>query len=1121
MTNPPFRPRTNAAKTPSYAASTADDRFSMFRGTQQAAAPPAAGLNGAKRFGSNAPPDRQRRWTGAGGESASGRSSQLPWLASAKPGNATVPPPSGRRIPSRHAPGASMGFTASQQQHATERFNRFSGNSRTGDCDLQFEVWNFASPAKASERPRSGSERAAPGRDVEESSPRAVSLPEVGSSGLTTVRLPPIVPGTSDGGGGDDEEDDDHFGENQDEDEDVVLDEQEQSDNSEEESSGDEEHGADKQASEGMSSEQADTKEQRTAPQRRRRRSIMLEFPSADNDFGLFPATIMQEHALIDARLAIAQHRTLRHLDPSSAGAELCAGIDNVVRSFAIRGPLDCKILEKAIGEEVAKCPLLRVIFYQYRDQLFCRAAKDPVRVHLEHELSGSTSEAIGDARRRPFHVHLYPIDREEVEREGLLVECTVAEAETSKSHMMRGRRLDKLPEESDGPLSARAGTAKKHGQRRNSALRGSGVNTFSSKMSIIDLDDVQVNTSTRARRIGSALKRRPWSSVIHISRGEGLDEIAEQQKATAAGPLSSRQVPSLLSVAGVGVESSTTNAFAESSSRLGPASESKRSMTSSQNELAERPSSEPSMVVLWLRAKVISTSTQEHLLVLSSPSFVSDYWSLSMLFMSICKAYTALERQHAGNDKRSAAGASKRMTRTRSTNSRMQSLPMHGAVMKSPSRMAGQSSIQDHYARHAPAKTAASSTTVAGSGVRFQEVAMREAELLQLRSRGKLWELWEAQSTLTVLTRQGQKKSKPAPVLQLPFHVRGETARRTALLKSARTRTGACSVGGTFTSFKFLKVDDYITELFQRNLPAAVWQRISADNPLFLMSLALFVVLMGRCCRGWDGGANNRAPLQNVSQTSSTRLGTLSEAAGGSQQRRPPSSRAQPSSRRYLNAAPPGAGYFLVGLPLQVRDLSPMQMSTIHGPMTNDVGLKVTLPAFKTFSDLLIGLDKSLKSIRKQIHFPFSSISDEIGVRGGLPVSFSFLRRREVQCLTNPEAFYFTETAVGVPGQGLARFGSQCYLQPEHGQLKEHCHLELLLWEMLENESVRGGFRFQPQLIRASLVEGLADQFCHLAGVVAENPSIALSDLAACMAPPFEHRRACERQPSAFKRNR
>ena len=60
------------------------------------------------------------------------------------------------------------------------------------------------------------------------------------------------------------------------------------------------------------------------------------------------------------------------------------------------------------------------------------------------------------------------------------------------------------------------------------------------------------------------------------------------------------------------------------------------------------------------------------------------------------------------------------------------------------------------------------------------------------------------------------------------------------------------------------------------------------------------------------------------------------------------------------------------------------------------------------------------------------------------LPIKFSYLLQNDVIQLTNPQDFYFVETAVGVEGHGLARFGSSCYLTPINSKLDDHCYLEV-----------------------------------------------------------------------------
>lgn len=314
-----------------------------------------------------------------------------------------------------------------------------------------------------------------------------------------------------------------------------------------------------------------------------------------------------------------------------------------------------------------------------------------------------------------------------------------------------------------------------------------------------------QVPNASRARRIGSALKRRA-SSIVHLNRGDSQRDVTEQ--AQTAGPLSSQNIPSLMAKEAAVTSNSGSEGDHTDSKQSRPRLCSARTMAVSQSALADSAKLEPK---LWLRARLVSTSTVEHLLVLSAPSFICDFWSLSMFVVALCNAYAAVEKQ-AQDEKKASTNNGKKVLRSR-MQSRQSSLKQ---IFASPSSRQSKRppSIQDHYSRIAQVKQACSmdSSGPVADSVSFQEIALREAEGLQRRRRTKLWELWEGQATLTVLTRQGKKKVKPAPVLHLPVHVRGETARRTALIRSARTRTGACAVGKTFTSFKFLKVSFHTT---------------------------------------------------------------------------------------------------------------------------------------------------------------------------------------------------------------------------------------------------------------------------------------------------------------------
>ena len=137
-------------------------------------------------------------------------------------------------------------------------------------------------------------------------------------------------------------------------------------------------------------------------------------------------------------------------------------------------------------------------------------------------------------------------------------------------------------------------------------------------------------------------------------------------------------------------------------------------------------------------------------------------------------------------------------------------------------------------------------------------------------------------------------------------------------------------------------------------------------------------------------------------------------------------------------------------------------------------VGIRVNLSSCPTFADLVVALGKTLQLARNHGHFPFSTIAEEVllcdvficietimsdthlvvqydilvqvGLVRGLPIKFSFLHHRDIVQITNPDSFYFPETAVGVEGHGLARFGSTCYLTPLSSKMDDTCYFEVIL---------------------------------------------------------------------------
>ena len=177
----------------------------------------------------------------------------------------------------------------------------------------------------------------------------------------------------------------------------------------------------------------------------------------------------------------------------------------------------------------------------------------------------------------------------------------------------------------------------------------------------------------------------------------------------------------------------------------------------------------------------------------------------------------------------------------------------------------------------------------------------------------------------------------------------------------------------------------------FNKSLPESYLGSVGNDNLLVLLCLSVYVVLLGRCCRGW--GCAKEAPSDPSGGTSNP-----SDGAGGQDRPQPvavagaqESSSKRPTMRGQLDL-----GTFLVGVDVSLRDLFPDLTVGMFGPLTNskanvctfdkrdplystDVGLRVNLSSSETFADLLVALGKTLQSARNHCHFPFSTVAEEV----------------------------------------------------------------------------------------------------------------------------------------------
>jgi hypothetical protein len=526
-----------------------------------------------------------------------------------------------------------------------------------------------------------------------------------------------------------------------------------------------------------------------------------------------------------------------------------------------------------------------------------------------------------------------------------------------------------------------------------------------------------------------------------------------------------------------------------------------------------------------FIRVKLVTKSNQDHLLVISFPRFVCDFWSSCLFMQHLVDAYSKLEksssykpsmavlrqahkRQEAFNSiemRRKRAGISIGATTDGVTRS-LQKKPTH-----SLGAMPTASNAMKVDLRFSPVTT-------------FKQIGLREYNLLLTHPKEKLWTFWEGVVTVIIKRLRGPSRIKIIPPLRIPTGY-GEVARAVNRPTTSRLRplTGRNrpttarrsifsldgwtqeSLNGPRRESEFIKVDESIGLAILKSFPEEVLVKINKREVLSMVSLGVYSVLLGYCCRGWGMGGSSRGGTMTSTDKAPYRPPPADPLLKYDEENFSKSSTTLIDRRGVKKRGfKLDVGSFLIGVDVSIRDISPDKTQGVFGPLTNTIGLRVDLSSHQCFTDLVLSLWKSLRVCRCYGFYPFHNISDEMGLVHGLPVRFSYLYPTDVEQLSNPDGFYFIETSVGVAKKALGRLGSCCYIDPLNTKMDDTCQLELFMWEGVRGENIDGLILYQPQLLKAEVIKLFKLELLKLFKVVSTNPTISLIELAACINPPF-----------------
>lgn len=214
-------------------------------------------------------------------------------------------------------------------------------------------------------------------------------------------------------------------------------------------------------------------------------------------------------------------------------------------------------------------------------------------------------------------------------------------------------------------------------------------------------------------------------------------------------------------------------------------------------------PSSESSP--LLVRARLVSKSPQEHILVLSFPRVICDYWSSCLFVQQLTDAYSRLQKSSSYRPGLAALRDETKKRALFTAHARVRGgvgcrvETQRGQLGDATSRLQkkvqmANKAVKNEFIPAIPAR------------LHFQQVAQREHQLLKMMPKEKLWAFWESMVTATIRRQRGPNRIKVVPPVRIPSglgervaRVRPQTSRFRPLTASRNRPQTAKRQSGVF----------------------------------------------------------------------------------------------------------------------------------------------------------------------------------------------------------------------------------------------------------------------------------------------------------------------------------
>ena len=163
----------------------------------------------------------------------------------------------------------------------------------------------------------------------------------------------------------------------------------------------------------------------------------------------------------------------------------------------------------------------------------------------------------------------------------------------------------------------------------------------------------------------------------------------------------------------------------------------------------------------LLMRARLVSKGVHEHILVLSFPRIVCDFWSSCLFAKQLVDAYINLEK---------CASYRPSLAAMTIENKRQQVISSYKAVAAAANGRGGKTDAATRLLqKRTQLGNQKKNSSQCPAKLHFQQVAKRESQLLLMLSRERLYEFWESMVTATIRRQRGPNRIKLVPPVRIP----------------------------------------------------------------------------------------------------------------------------------------------------------------------------------------------------------------------------------------------------------------------------------------------------------------------------------------------------------------